>query len=41
MNVRSVVATIVVAGAAVAPGAASSQEAAPRTLWSHPNLQGT
>ena len=41
MNVGSVVATIVVAGAAVAPGAASSQEAAPRTLWGHPNLQGT
>ena len=40
MKVRSVVAVAVVASAAVAPVAASGQEAAPRTPWGHPDLQG-
>ena len=41
MKVRTVVAAAVIAAAAVAPVPASGQEAAPRTPWGHPDLQGT
>ena len=40
MRVRPVVAAVVIASAAVAPAATSGQEAAPRTAWGHPDLQG-
>ena len=40
MRVRPVVAAVVIASAAVAPAATSGQEAAPRTPWGHPDLQG-
>ena len=42
MKVRSGVAAVMVAAAGVAPAAAAAgQEAAPRTPWGHPDLQGT